>query len=81
MSFLSDPDSNEENRPWWAGSRPRWRSPWSLDEEEEPVAAPVVKEEVKPRVEVPKEEVPTSRALPNGLAKGMEVERVVVPKV
>jgi hypothetical protein len=52
-----------------------------LDEEEEPVAAPVVKEEVKPRVEVPKEEVPTSRALPNGLAKGMEVERVVVPKV
>ncbi len=81
MSFLSDPDSNEENRPWWAGSRPRWRSPWSFDEEEEPVAAPVVKEEVKIRVEVPKEEVPTSRALPNGLAKGMEVERVVVPKV
>jgi len=81
MSFLSDPDSNEENRPWWAGSRPRWRSPWSLDEEEEPVAAPVVKEEVKIRVEVPKEEVPTSRALPNGLGKGMEAERVVVPKV
>ena len=45
MSFLSDPDSNEENRPWWAGSRPRWRSPWSLDEEEEPVAAPLLREE------------------------------------
>lgn len=81
MSFLSEPDSNEENRPWWAGSRPKWRSPWSFDEEQEPVAAPVVKEEVKPRVEVPKEEVLTSRALPNGLGKGMEEERVVVPKV
>lgn len=82
MSFLSDPDSNEENRPWWAGSRPRWRSPWSLDEEEEPVAAPVLREEAaKPRVEAPKDEVPTSRHLSNGLEKGLEVERVVVPKV
>ena len=82
MSFLSEPDSNEENRPWWAGSRPKWRSPWSFDEEEEQVAAPVVKEEeAKPRAEVPKDEVPTSLALSNRLGKGMESERVVVPKM
>jgi hypothetical protein len=52
MSFLSEPDPNKEKRPWWTGSRPKWRSPWSFDEEEDSASEPMPKaEDLRPRSE------------------------------
>jgi len=78
MSFSSEPNPPREPRPWWAGSRPAWRSPWSLDDdEEEPAAEPAVKAEV----EAPAVEVPARKPVATASVRPVEVERRVVPRV
>lgn len=80
MSFFSNPDSNEENRPWWAGSRPKWRSPWSFDEEEQVESPNAVEEEAKPPVVASPEAAPISRHPSIGRTRVSETEPLVVPK-
>lgn len=77
MSFLSEPDPNEKNRPWWAGSRPTWRSPWSFDEGQEGVVTPLVKGEP----EVARMDRPLEFPMAKGLVQGLDPERVVVPRI
>ena len=34
MPPFPEPNKPKDSRPWWTGSRPAWKSPWSLEEDE-----------------------------------------------